>query len=169
MVLPKKTSIVHFSILQLFHFVRAHTSTRHHAQMFGMYSLRAFDHWCGSSISSPAGFLNDLMYFCFIEPPRDSLLWIHPLSLLFYRSLVPKNPSGILAVMQPNLGTHVFHIEPICSAGLILWACAKKKKPFCSSLTLDFYHDSHPHKSFCSSTETASVAEMRWNFRFSFF
>lgn len=75
------------------------------------------------------GFLNSLMYFYFIEPPRDSLLWIHPLSVLFYRSLVLNNPSGILAVMQPNLGTHVFHIEAICSAGLILWACVQKKKP----------------------------------------
>lgn len=28
------------------------------------------------------------------------------------------------------------------------------------------YHDSHPHKSFLSSTETASDIEMRWNFSF---
>lgn len=67
------------------------------------------------------------MHFCSIKAPRDSLLWIHPLSLLFYRSLVLNKPSGILAVMQPNLGTHVFHIEPICSAGFILWACVQKK------------------------------------------
>lgn len=77
------------------------------------------------------------MYFCTIKPPRDLLLWILPFSLLFYGSLVLNNPSGILAVMQPNLGTHVFHIEPICSDGLILWAWVQTKS-FCSSLILQF-------------------------------
>lgn len=79
--------------------------------------------WFHAQILLLTASLLQFCYICFCRPAKRFTMWILLVFLFFNRSLIANNPLGILAVMQPNLGRFVFHIEPICSSGLVLWTC----------------------------------------------